>query len=71
MSLVKDYGLHPAQDVAIACNELRRAVRELSDADDALDRYWWTVRPTVCLACGHVHDHEWTLCEHCGEDSAI
>jgi hypothetical protein len=63
--MLKSYGLHPAQDAAIAAHELRRAVRELSDADestpvglglaanladvlaDALDRYWWTVRPEV------------------------
>lgn len=63
--MIKHYGIHPAHDAAIACNSLRRAIRELSDADestpvglglaanmadvlaDALDRYWWTVRPTL------------------------
>jgi hypothetical protein len=62
---MQTYGIHPAHDAAHAANQLRRAVRELSDADettpvglglaanladvlaDALDRYWWTLRPTL------------------------
>lgn len=26
--------------------------------------------PMACSNCGYVHDHDWTLCEHCGWDSS-
>lgn len=24
----------------------------------------------ICPECGHLHDHDWQLCENCGFDSA-
>lgn len=33
--MIKEYGIHPAHDAAVACNSLRHAIRELSDADES------------------------------------
>jgi hypothetical protein len=64
--MMKTYGIHAAHDAAIAGNDLRRAIRALSEDEthpdhiglgtvadmanvvaDALDRYWWSIRPLI------------------------
>jgi hypothetical protein len=43
---------------------------EIAEIQNALRAAYEEGQAATCTLCGHVHAHEWTLCEHCGADSA-
>jgi hypothetical protein len=69
-----------------AIGDLRRALVFFGPNDHIIRGDEWKIRANIegalrhlravviaeyeCPECGHVHDHEWTLCHNCGWDSA-
>lgn len=57
--MLTEYGLHPAQDVAIAGNDLRHAIRRLQDDPNVTDHVGLALAANVADALADALDRYW------------